>query len=150
MSTHIPNITPRISAASARGMTLVEVLAVVVILGLLAATLTVGFSGMFGKGKRELARTGLGIIAGKLETYRIEYGAWPDSLDRLTTPSASPSTAYYLSQSQLLDPWGNAYRLVVPGPDEHPYEILSLGSDGALGGEGEAQDVSSINLRDVN
>lgn len=133
-----------------RGMTLVEVLAVVVILGLLAATLTAGFSGVFGKGKRELARTGIGIIVGKLETYRIEHGAWPESLNALTSPSASPSAAYYLGQSQLLDPWGNPYRLVVPGPDEHPYEVLSLGSDGALGGEGEAADVSSINMRDVN
>lgn len=143
-------MTARYPYPKRSGMTLVEVLAVVVILGLLAATLTVGFSGVFGKGKRELARTGIGVIAGKLETYRIENASWPESLDALTTPAASPSAAYYLGQSQLVDPWGNAYRLVVPGPDEHPYEVLSLGSDGALGGEGEAADVSSINLRDVD
>ncbi|MEO1006940.1 MAG: type II secretion system protein GspG [Planctomycetota bacterium] len=131
-------------------MTLVEVLAVVVILGLLAATLTVGFSGAFGKGKRELARTGVGIVAGKLETYRLEHGDWPESLEALTAPAASPSSAYYLGPGQLVDPWDQPYRLVVPGPDDHPYEVVSLGQDGVLGGEGEAADVSSIDLRGQN
>ena len=128
-------------------MTLVEVLAVVVILGMLAATLTVGFSGAFGKGKRELARTGIGIVAGRLETYRLEHGAWPESLDDLTSPAASPSAAYYLGEDQLTDPWGRRYELIVPGPEDHPYEIVSLGADGALGGEDENADISSIRLR---
>ena len=129
-------------------MTLVEVLAVVVILGMLAATLTVGFSSAFGKGKRELARTGIGIIAGKLETYRLEHGIWPRSLEDLTEPAASPTSAYYVGLDQLTDPWGRQYELLVPGPDEHPYEIISLGADGALGGSGESADISSIRMRD--
>ena len=61
----------------ARGMTLVEVLAVVVILSLIAGTLYVGFAGSFGKAKRELAKTGISVDSGKLEAYRIERGAYP-------------------------------------------------------------------------
>ena len=60
-----------------RGMTLVEILAVVVILGLIAGTLLVGFSGSFGKAKHELAKSGIGIVASQLEKYRLEHGAWP-------------------------------------------------------------------------
>ena len=52
---------------SRSGMTLVEILAVVVILGLIAGTLAVSFSGSFGKAKHELAKTGIGQIVQKVE-----------------------------------------------------------------------------------
>ena len=132
------------------GLTLVEVLAVVVILGLLAGTLAVGFSAAFGKGKSELAKTGVGLVVQKLETYRIDTGAWPDDaegLDALTEGSAKPTDAYFLSPDKLLDPWGNRYLLIIPGPDDYPYEVVSYGADGQPGGTGEDQDITSINLR---
>lgn len=131
-------------------MTLVEVLAVVVILGLLAGTLAVGFSGAFAKGKRELAKTAIGQISAKLELYKMEKNAWPSTdqgLAALTTGQAKPSDAFFMSTDQLLDPWGQRFNLIVPGPDGHPFEILSYGADRQPGGEGENADVSSINLR---
>ena len=132
----------------ARGMTLVEVLAVVVILGLLAGTLAVGFSGAFGKGKHELAKTQIGLIKGKIEAYRIEHDTWPEAgLDAMTDGQAAPTKSYYLSPDQLLDPWGQRYELILPGPDGHPYEIVTYGADGAPGGEDENADISSVNLR---
>jgi general secretion pathway protein G len=132
-------------------MTLVEVLAVVVILGLLAGTLAVGFSGAFGKGKRELAKTGIGIIVGKLEMYKIEHDVWPDmdvGLAALSDGHATPTVSYYLPPDSLLDPWGNAYLYITPGPDGHPFEVVSYGGDAQPGGEGENADVSSVRLRD--
>ncbi len=141
---------PRPDGFSARGMTLVEVLAVVVILGLIAGTLAVGFSGAFGKGKRELAKTSIGICAQHVEAYRIEHDAWPDAsigLAALSDGHAAPTDAYYLKPDQLLDPWNNPLVIVVPGPNGHPYEILTYGADGQPGGQGEAADLTSINLR---
>jgi len=134
-----------------RAMTLVEILAVVVILGLLAGTLMVGFSGSFGKAKHELAKSGIGIIAGQLEKYRLERGTWPsttEGLSVLTDGQATPANSYYLSRGQLRDPWDRAYMLIVPGPDGHPYEIMSYGADGQPGGEGEDADITSVDLRD--
>ena len=135
---------------SRRGMTLVEVLAVVVILGLIAGTLAVGFSGAFAKGKRELAKTGIGIAVGKVEAYRIEHDAWPGAdlgLAALSDGHAPPTASYYLKPDQLLDPWNNPYVFIAPGPNGHPYEIVSYGADGQPGGTGEDADVSSVNLR---
>jgi general secretion pathway protein G len=134
----------------AKAMTLVEVLAVVVILGLLAATLAAGFSGAFAKGKRELAKTGIGVVCSKLELYKIDHSAWPsndEGLALLTDGRAAPSAPYYLGPDQLMDPWGRRYLYVVPGPDGHPYEVLSYGADGQPGGEGEGEDLSSAHLR---
>lgn len=136
----------------AGGMTLVEILAVVVILGLVAGTLLIGFSGSFGKAKHELAKSGIGIIVGQVEKYRLENGSWPGNelgLAVLTDGQAPPTAAYYLSPGQLRDPWDRPYLYVTPGPNGHPYEILSYGADGQPAGDpgSENADVTSVNLR---
>jgi general secretion pathway protein G len=131
-------------------MTLVEVLAVVVILSLIAATVLVGFGGMFGRAKTELARTGAAMVASKVEAYRIERSAYPTAevgLTALTAPAATPSNSYYVSADRLLDPWGRTYLYVVPGPDGEPFEVVSLGADGKAGGQGEDSDISSVRAR---
>lgn len=131
------------------GMTLVEVLAVVVILGLIATTLLVGFSGTFGKAKQELARSGIGLLVGKVESYRIEKSVWPGNefgLALLAAPHAAPTDLYFVTSDQLADPWGRNYLYVQPGPEGYPFEILSYGADGEPGGEGEDADLSSARL----
>ena len=135
-----------------RGMTLVEVLAVVVILGLLAGTLVIGFSGAFGKARHELAKSGIGVIVSRIELYKLDHGQWPGNdtgLAALSDGNAQPTAAYYLSRDQLLDPWGHEYQYISPATGGHPYEVLSLGADGQLGGENEDADVSSLNMRET-
>jgi len=132
------------------GMTLVEVLAVVVILGLLAGTLLMGFSGSFGKAKHELAKSGIGVIVSKIELYRLEKSEWPANetgLAVLSDGHATPSDSHYLGPDKLIDPWSHPFLYVSPGPNGHPYEVISYGADGQPGGEGENADLSSANLR---
>lgn len=134
-----------------RGMTFVELLAVLVILGLVASVLTVSFAGRFAKGQREIARTQIAQLIQAVETYRLEHGQWPpveQGLGALTTPNASPTASYFLKPDQLIDPWDSPYILIVPGPEGYPYEIVSYGSDRQPGGEGEAADLTSTRLRD--
>lgn len=138
--------------ASAAAMTLVEVLVVVAILGLLATVLTVGVTGALGQGKQEIAKTGIALVQQKVETYRISHGTWPPAdvgLAALSDGHATPSSAYYLKPEQLRDPWGQSYYLIVPGPDSHPYEIVSYGADAQPGGIDENADISSVNLSGV-
>jgi general secretion pathway protein G len=135
----------------ARGMTLVEILAVVLILGLIAGTLLVGFSGTFGKAKHELAKSGIGVIVGKIELYRMEKQSWPGNdlgLAALSEGHAPPTSTFYLSGDQLLDPWNRPYLYVCPGPEGHPYEVISYGADGQIGGDAgtENADITSVNL----
>ncbi len=132
-------------------MTFVELLAVLVILGLIAGVLAVSFAGRFARGKQEIARTQLSLISQAIETYRIEHGEWPpmnQGLSALTTPQAAPTASYFLKPDQIRDPWDQLYALIIPGPDGYPFEILTYGSDAQPGGEGEAQDLSSIRVRD--
>ena len=140
----------RTRSATRRGMTLVEILAVVVILGLVAAVLAVSLSGSFGKAKHELAKTGIGQGVQKLELYRLDTDEWPSlelGLQALSTGHASPSDPHFLEHGQLLDPWKHPYVYIAPGPDMRPYEVISYGRDGVQGGTGEDAAISSARLR---
>lgn len=139
-------MTPTRTLHRSAGMTLIEVLAVVVILGLLAATLTVGLSGRIGKARHEIARTQIAQIAGAVETFRLDRRRLPspsEGLGALTTPADAP---YFLEAGKLLDPWGKAYLYLVPGPDGQPFEVVTYGADGQPGGDGENSDLSSAKL----
>lgn len=135
----------------ALAMTLVEVLAVVVILGIIAATLTLSFRGQVGRAKRELAKTGIGVIVSAIETFAIEQGRVPtmeEGLEALTRPAAGRSEPY-LRPDKLVDPWGNPYLYVTPNPSGGAYLVLSYGADGAPGsatGDPETEDILSDNL----
>ncbi|MFG0317805.1 MAG: type II secretion system major pseudopilin GspG [Planctomycetota bacterium JB042] len=143
-------MTPMTRSRELRGFTLVETLAVLVILGLLASVLVVRFSGGVGKGKQELAKTGIGLVVQKVELYQLEHGKWPPlevGLAALSDGQAKPTDPWYLGADQLEDPWRRPYVFVAPGPDGHPYEVVSYGRDGQPGGEGEDADVTSVRLR---
>lgn len=133
-----------------RAFTLVETLAVLVILGLLASVLLVNFSGGIGKGKQEIAKTGIGVVVQKVEVYRLEKGDWPANdigLLALSEGHAKPTDPYFLAPDQVNDPWNRPFVFVAPGPDGYPYEVMTFGRDGQPGGEGEDSDISSTKLR---
>jgi general secretion pathway protein G len=80
----------------------------------------------------------------------MEKGAWPGNdvgLAALTDGQAVPTASYYLGKDKLLDPWGRAYLFIAPGPDGHPYEVITYGADGQTGGTGEDADLLSTDLR---
>lgn len=128
------------------GMTLIEVLAVVVILGLLAATLTVGLSGKFGKARHEIAKTQIAFLAGQVETFKLDAQRLPTASEGLRMLTSPANASYYTDPGKLSDPWSKPYLYVVPGPDGLPFEIISYGADGQPGGEGEDADLSSARL----
>lgn len=130
-------------------MTLVEILAVVVILGLLAATLTIGIAGKMGKAKHEIAKTQIAQIVAQIQTFQLDKRKLPTSgegLAILTSPATAPDAPYFLDSAKLTDPWGAPYVYLVPGPAGQPFEVLSYGSDGQPGGSGDASDVSSAGM----
>jgi general secretion pathway protein G len=48
---------------------------------------------------------------------------------------------YLDNADQLIDPWGNRYVIVIPGEVNVDFDIVSYGSDGERGGEGDAADI---------
>ena len=112
---------------AARGMTLIEIMVVLVILGLIAGT--IGFS-VFGQLKDAQIRTAtldLKAISNGVDLFHVETGQWPDAL-----PQLAPK---YLKELHK-DPWGSEYAFVRNGDG---YEVYSYGPDKAQGG---ADDIS--------
>ncbi len=132
---------------AARGMTLVEIMVVVVILGILATVLVVNLMPKSDLAKQKLAKTQLSTVSQHLQLYQLEQRKLPGAgagLSVLTKPAARPDQSYYVEPELLLDPWGTPLVYRQPGSGGHPYEILSLGADAQPGGTGVAADVSSI------
>jgi general secretion pathway protein G len=130
------------------GMTLIEILVVLVLIGIVLGIVGGNFIGKGEKAKADAARIEIGQISQTLDLYKLEIGRYPSSQEGLQALISAPAgTAnwngpYWKKNTLPKDPWGNEYKYVAPGT-KGPYDIISLGADGKEGGEGVDKDISS-------
>jgi len=128
------------------GFSLIELLIVMVIMGLLAALVGPRMFGKVGQSKQKAARSQMALFETALDTYRLDVGKYPSTEQGLQALRTKPSDSEkwdgpYLPKAVPKDPWGNPY--VYRRMDNGEVEIISLGANGAEGGEGEDQDISN-------
>src|SRR5712692_8182197 len=100
------------------GFTLMEVLVVVAIIVVLAGVAVPMYMRYLDDAKINRAKVDVKTIANTCETYKLQYGDLPASLEVLTqpTPDGRPP---YLEMSSLLDPWNNPYVYNAQGPNHN-------------------------------
>ena len=128
-----------------RGFTLLELLVVLAILGLIATFAAPRVLKWLSGARSDAARIQIDALGTGLDLYRLEVGRYPPTLEALVTkPSdADRWNGPYLKKIVVpKDPWGRDYVYRNPG-ENGPYDLVSLGADGAAGGEGEDRDVVS-------
>ena len=128
----------------ARGFTLVELLLVLVILALIGGLVLPGIIGKAEGAKVKAASSQISRLSMAVESYYLDTGDTPDSLDALVQESGNVAgwNGPYVKTSSLKDPWGRDYVYRYPG--EHgDFDIYSLGADGQPGGEGKNADINS-------
>ena len=136
----------RRTRSAASGFTLVELLVVLAILTLLAGLVGPRVLNQLGGAKSKSAGVQIADIEKALEIYKLDVGRFPTNDEGLDALNKRPATApgwsgpYLKGSSVPADPWGHPYRYANPGPNGG-IEILSLGADGAPGGEGENADI---------
>lgn len=135
----------RRSGAASAGFTLVELLVVLAILTLLAGIVGPRVLGQLGGAKSKTAAVQIADIEKAMELFKLDVGRFPTTEEGLEALARRPPTVAsgwsgpYLKGSLPTDPWGKPYHYqLAPGG---AVEILSLGADGAPGGEGENADI---------
>jgi len=131
-----------------RGMTLIEILVVLVLIGVVMGIVGSKFIGQGEEAKRKAAKIEINQIGNTLDLFKLEVGRYPTTSEGLQALITAPSGAtnwngpYWKKATVPKDPWGNEYKYVSPSQTA-PYEIVSLGADGREGGEGPNKDISS-------
>ncbi|MGH0032056.1 MAG: type II secretion system major pseudopilin GspG [Myxococcota bacterium] len=134
-----------------RGFTLIEIMAVVLIIGLLTTLVGIAIVPQIEKGRVNTARAQLKMLDAAIETYRMDNIKPPTTeqgLQALVTEPAGVRNYQpggYLRERRVpLDPWQNEYQYEYPGVhNEHGYDLWSYGADGQPGGDGVDADIGN-------
>lgn len=147
--TRHPSSLPRFLARPLpRAFTIIEVIVIVVILGIIAAVIAPRLINRIGQSKTAVAQSNAAALATAMRTFIIDCGT-PDSGATLSVLIERPSNVaesawkgpYVNNPDELKDPWGKEFLLLIPGQFNADFDIVSYGSDGQQGGEGENADI---------
>ncbi|MEZ6013622.1 MAG: type II secretion system major pseudopilin GspG [Planctomycetota bacterium] len=128
------------------GFSLAELMVVIVIIGLLATAVVPKLFDRFSDAQLSKAKADITIIGDAIINYAtMNSGRFPDSLDALVTPDQNGRT-FLQRETVPKDPWGNEYVYYPPRGGESDPTVMSLGADGAQGGEAKDRDIT---LKDI-
>lgn len=137
------------------GLSLIEVMVVVVIIGIIGTIIMINVFPLLGSANTTAAGAQISQLEQGVETYNLIIGRYPtteEGLEALINAPADPREAARFPEGGFinnlpLDPWGNPYQYMIPG--EHGrYDIWSWGADGRPGGEGENADIGNWTPQD--
>ena len=134
-----------------KGFTLVELMAVLVILGILTTIVVINVDPVFQRANFEKIRADMANTNKALELYRFNELTYPSTsqgLEALVRPHPELKKPFlfpedgYIS-SIPLDPWGREYIYEYPSRKDSKYDLYTLGADGIEGGSGEDADIGN-------
>jgi general secretion pathway protein G len=128
------------------GMTLLEIMIVLVIVGGLMAVLAPKVTANLQKSKIRETRLRMGELGKALDMFYTDCGAYPTAEQGLNALLQQPSGCNnwgpdpYVNKGLLKDSWGKEFMYEQTGSS---YVLRSLGRDGRDGGKGADGDISS-------
>lgn len=142
----------RLVRRSGRAFSLLEIMAVVVIMGLLVGAVAVSVRGYISTAKRRRVEQDLIGLENQIHTFWMAKGRYPTTEEGLGILTVE--TEGYVPSIKVVsdDPWSHPYQYVLQadiGENRgEPFLITCLGSDGEWGGEGTATDITHVEARD--
>lgn len=130
------------------GVTLIEMLVVLVIIGLFASYVGLRLWPQTDRARVTAAKAQIASFMSALDTYKMDAGVFPSTEMGLRALRVRPANVPqwggpYLARELPLDPWQRPYVYRYPGQNSEDPEVLSLGADGQPGGEGINADIVS-------
>ena len=136
---------------SIRGFTLIEIMAVIIIIGLLGAIVAVNIGGKIGKARITTTKASLKQLHDAVVSFHMDQGRYPSEdigLQELIEPSDDTSGYWpeggYLETTEVpKDAWNNEFYYERYPDSGKPFVIISFGADGEQGGESDDADLYS-------
>jgi general secretion pathway protein G len=135
------------------GFTLIEIMAVVLIMGFLAGIVGVAVVAQIDKARVTTTKTQIKQLEAALTFFQMENGFFPSTdqgLEALVEKPTGGREAHsyreggYLQGGVVpLDAWQSPYQYESPGQINRDYDIWSLGADGVAGGTGVDADIGN-------
>jgi general secretion pathway protein G len=143
-----PTLRKNLRRKSQRGVTLIEMLVVVVIMGLFVGLVGVNLFRRADEAKRTAARAQIDSFMTALGAYKLDTGSFPSTELGLQALRVKPEgsdqwAGPYLPKEVPTDPWGHQYQYTYPGAHGDEPDLISLGADGQPGGDGNNADIMS-------
>lgn len=121
-----------------RGMSLLEIMVVITLIGLVSAAVGVSVMNMLERGQIDTARNQAMELAKSVELYKLQQGSYPSTGQGLSALS-NPPKGKALIERVPQDPWGNEFIYLRPGvKNPGKFDILSKGPDGQEGTEDDS------------
>ena len=129
-----------------RGITLIELMVVMVIIALFATIVGARLFRNVAKAYRGAAADQMHEFEAQLDLFRLDVGRYPTTEEGLQALWEKPGTLQgwdgpYPKKPIPLDPWKHAYIYRFPGQHSNDYDLLSYGADGQEGGDGDNADI---------
>src|SRR3989442_711450 len=114
------------------GVTLIEMLVVVTIMGLFAYFVLPKFMGQADKAKKTAARAQISSYGTALSAYKLDTGTFPTTEQGLQALRTAPEGVTnwqgpYVVQEIAPDPWGHPYVYKFPGEHSDEPDLISYG-----------------------
>ena len=123
------------------GLSLIEIMVVVVILGILASLVVPKIMGRPDEARAVKAKQDILAIQNALDLYKLDNGFYPSTdqglMALVSKPTGEPTPHNWKTYLKSLpkDPWGRNYMYLNPGQHSE-IDIFTLGADGQPGGSG--------------
>lgn len=125
---------PGKGAEREKGMTLIEIIIVIALIGTLMTYMVTNLIGTSEEAKVDQTKLAMGVIEQSLQMYRIHNQRYPTSDQGLQAlvndPGAESWRGPYIEQNKLKDPWGKKFKYESDG---QKYKIVSGGPDMQFG-----------------
>lgn len=120
---------------SPKGMSLLEVMVVLVLIGLVASMVSVAVMNQLEKGEMDTARSQAFEIGKSIELYKLQQGSYPTTAQGLNALTSPPKGKPFMERVPK-DPWGEDYVFVIPGQkNPSKFDVRSKGPDRQEGTE---------------
>lgn len=137
-----------------KAFTIVEILAVTLLMAGLIGIAAVGITANVKKGKIRTAKAQIGTFEQAISLFELECSFYPSALEDLIQNNSGqkckdfPKEGFLRKQEIPLDPWNNEYNYRKPG--SHNTSSYDLWSNGPNGEEGDTDDITNWKSSDDN